>query len=560
MREKYRTFLNMVAITFIMLVSVLVMYTFSVQSSLDTVQKDIKTNNLNRVEFVVNSLDQALNRLNMLSISMETDNSIALLRSVDVMSSYEQVQLIQNIATRVNLQSLSEGWNSKISIYSTLLKQWIISSEIGMKAPVVNSKNPGWEYDKASDKYYKYKVIPQAIIRLEFPRSNLEDMVENSHQGENESLFYHSNGDSITRKLANPVTSNILKEITTHLQPTSGSETVSVNEEKYIVNYVYSHQLGWYLIDFMPLDRALQPIRFTQFWFYASCTMLFVAGITIIVVLFRKVQIPILALLKGVRLLKRGDFSYRIQRESSNEFDFLYGQFNDMAGQIEDLIEKVYKEKIVAREAVLKQLQAQINPHFLYNCLFFINNMTRLGNEEAVTAMTQNLAEYFRYTTRLDEPMTTLEKEMGIIRNYLKIQSLRMDRLSYEIEIPEELKTVPIPKLLIQPLVENSIIHGIETKRDSGVIHVSIKRIEHGICIRIDDDGKGMSTDDILALKARIAKPPIDTLGCALWNISERLRIHDPVHSHLEFEQSPLGGLSVQLHWSLEPQLSENME
>ncbi|MGJ0440895.1 histidine kinase [Paenibacillus polysaccharolyticus] len=491
---------------------------------------------------------------------METDNSIALLRSVDVMSSYEQVQLIQNIGTRVNLQSLSEGWNNKISIYSTLLKQWIISSEMGMKAPVVNSKNPGWEYDESSDKYYKYKVIPQAIIRLEFPRSNLEDMVENSHQGENESLFYHSNGDSITRKQTSPVTSNIVKEIAKQLQPTSGSETVSVDGAKYIVNYVYSHQLGWYLIDFMPLDKALQPIRLTQFWFYASCIMLFIAGITIIVVLFRKVQIPILALLKGVRLLKHGDFSYRIQRESSNEFDFLYGQFNDMAGQIEDLIEKVYKEKIVAREAVLKQLQAQINPHFLYNCLFFINNMTRLGNEEAVTAMTQNLAEYFRYTTRLDEPMTTLEKEMGIIRNYLKIQSLRMDRLSYKIEIPEELKTVPIPKLLIQPLVENSIIHGIETKRDSGVIHVSIKRIEHGICIRIDDDGKGMSTDDIHALKVRIAKPPIDTVGCALWNISERLRIHDPVHSHLEFEPSPLGGLRVQLHWSLEQQSNENTE
>ena len=122
--------MNIVAITLIMLVAVLVMYTFSVQSSLDTVQKDIETNNLNRVQFVVNSLDQSINRLNMLSISMETDNSIALLRSIDVMSSFEQVQLIQNVAVRVNLQSLSEGWNNKISVYSVLLNQWIISSEL----------------------------------------------------------------------------------------------------------------------------------------------------------------------------------------------------------------------------------------------------------------------------------------------------------------------------------------------------------------------------------------------------------------------------------------------
>ncbi|WP_340029340.1 sensor histidine kinase [Paenibacillus sp. FSL H7-0940] len=551
MKKKYRTFMNMVAITLIMLVAVLVMYTFSVQSSLDTVQKDIETNNLNRVQFVVNSLDQSINRLNMLSISMETDNSIALLRSIDVMSSFEQVQLIQNVAARVNLQSLSEGWNNKISVYSVLLNQWIISSELNMKTPSVDSLKSGWNYDAATAKYYRYKVSPQIIIRLEFPRSNLEDIVENSHQGENETLFYNPDEQLITRKEANPMTPLIMKELTGHLQPSSGTETVSVNGAQYIVNYVYSHQLGWYLIDFMPLDKALQPIRMTQFWFYSACVMLFMAGVTIIVVLFRKVQIPILALLKGVRLLKHGDFSYRIQRQSGNEFDYLYGQFNDMAGQIEDLIEKVYKEKIVAREAVLKQLQAQINPHFLYNCLFFINNMTRLGNEEAVTAMTQNLAEYFRYTTRLDEPMTRLEKELGIVRNYLEIQSLRMDRLSYQIELPDELRSVPIPKLLIQPLVENSIIHGIEAKRDSGSIHITVERTEHGICVVVDDDGRGMTEEEINALKARISEPPVDTMGCALWNIAERLRIQDATHSGIQFEQSPLGGMRVRLNWSL---------
>lgn len=222
--------MNMVAITLIMLVAVLVMYTFSVQSSLDTVQKDIETNNLNRVQFVVNSLDQSINRLNMLSISMETDNSIALLRSIDVMSSFEQVQLIQNVAARVNLQSLSEGWNNKISVYSVLLNQWIISSELNMKTPSVDSLESGWNYDAATAKYYKYKVSPQIIIRLEFPRSNLEEIVENSHQGENETLFYNPDEQLITRKEANPITPLIMKELTGYLQPFSGTKTFRLTE------------------------------------------------------------------------------------------------------------------------------------------------------------------------------------------------------------------------------------------------------------------------------------------------------------------------------------------
>ncbi|WP_190945654.1 sensor histidine kinase [Paenibacillus sp. UASWS1643] len=551
MKYKYRTFLNMVAIILLMLAAVLIMYTFSVQSSLDTVQKDIEANNLNRVQFVVNTLDQNIDRLDMLAITMETDNTIALLRSIDVMSSYEQVQLIQNVAARVNLQSLSEGWNNKISIYSVLLDQWIVSSEIHMQPPDSYSLQPGWKYDPVTKKFYKYKTNAEQIMRLEFPRRNLEEIVKNSHQGENEAVFYHPNQESITRKDANPLTSLILEQVIPNLKPDSGTETVSVNGSDYIVNYVYSQQLEWYLIDFMPLDKALKPIKTSQIWFYSACVMLFMAGSTIIVVLFRKVQIPILVLLKGVRLLKHTDFSYRIQRQSGNEFDYLYGQFNDMAEQIEDLIEKVYKEQIVAREAVLKQLQAQINPHFLYNCLFFINNMTRLGNEEAVTAMTQNLAEYFRYTTRLDEPMTRLEKELGIVRNYLEIQCLRMDRLSYHIELPADLSSVQVPKLLIQPLVENSIIHGIEKKRDSGYIHVKVERTEQDICLTVEDDGKGMTPDEINSLMIRLAEPPVDTVGCALWNISERLRIHDSENSGIQFDQSPLGGMRVRIHWSL---------
>jgi two-component system sensor histidine kinase YesM len=306
------------------------------------------------------------------------------------------------------------------------------------------------------------------------------------------------------------------------------------------------------MIDYLPLGQAIEPIIRTQKFFYITCVMLFMTGVLILLFMYRKVQIPIITLLKGVRQLKHGDFSFRITRSSRNEFDFLYDNFNDMAAQIQELIEKVYKEQLISKEAILKQLQAQINPHFLYNCLFFINNMTRLGNEEAVTAMTQNLAEYFRYSTRLDQAMTTLDKELGMVENYLNIHCLRMERLTYSINIPDAMTKIPIPKLLIQPLVENSVIHGIEQKQESGIIRITGIE-EHGLYrLIVEDDGRGVPPDKIKELMLRITQPQDEAMGCALWNIKQRMNTHFEEPAGMEFCPSSMGGLQVSLYWPRE--------
>lgn len=128
------------------------------------------------------------------------------------------------------------------------------------------------------------------------------------------------------------------------------------------------------------------------------------------------------------------------------------------------LIEQVYLEQLRAKDAHLKQLQSQINPHFLYNCLFFIKSKAVVGDTDSVEAMALNLGEYYRYITKTDHSLTTLQDELKLLENYLEIQNLRKQRISYEMDIAEDLLGLQIPRLLIQPLVENSIIHGIEKR------------------------------------------------------------------------------------------------
>ncbi|WP_419872379.1 sensor histidine kinase [Candidatus Pristimantibacillus sp. PTI5] len=551
MIKQYRTFFSILLLTLLSTVIVMIMYTYTVNISLKTVRDDIQSNNLNRLRFLVINLDHNVKQLNMLATALQADTKVGLLPSIDIMDSYDQVRLTMDLSDKMHLQSFSEGWDNQISIYASRINQWI-GSVPGQHSPPTGVTSGVWTLDPALRLFTTYRSYNGYTIRVTFPENNLKEILDRAMIGNNDPFFFHPDNPVINNRLTNSGNSDkILSQLSPLLAGRQeGSDVVSVEGTNYLVNFMKSETLGWYAVDYLPLDEALQPIVRTKYFFYIACIMLFLAGMVIVLFLYRKVQVPIITLLKGVRLLKHGNFSHRIKKVSRNEFDLLYDNFNDMAEQIEDLIEKVFKEKIVSREAMIKQLQAQINPHFLYNCLFFINNMTRLGNDVAVTAMTQNLAEYFRYTTRLDEPMTLLEKELGVVDNYLTIQCLRMERLRYEIDIPESMKRLPVPKLLIQPLVENSVIHGIENKQRAGLVRITGREEENRYRLTIEDDGKGMTDKDIQTLLERIKQPLEDTMGCALWNIHQRMLIHFEELSGMDIGHSALGGLSVTLYWT----------
>ncbi|TDL69366.1 hypothetical protein E2R58_09405 [Paenibacillus amylolyticus] len=550
MLKQYRTFLTALIIILLSTIVVLIMYSYTVETSLSTVKNDIQMNNLNRLRILVNSLDYNVDQLDMLSVALNTDSKMGLLKSVDLMNNYEQDQLMLDLTDKMKLQSFTQGWNVHIDIYSVLLGKWVGSSQ-DRTPPPENVIEGQWILDGSQKLFSMYRKYKQYTIRVTFPKANLENLLDSAKLENNDPFFYFydsiiiANRSSHVEELQKLISKIPLKSYNKN----EGTELITINQTVYMVSYLKAETLGWYMIDYVPLDKALQPIVKTQTFFYITCVMLFLSGIVTLLFFYRKVQVPILTLLKGVRHLQKGDFSHRISKTVNSEFAILYHNFNNMTQQIEDLIENVYKEKIISREALVKQLQAQINPHFLYNCLFFINNMNRMGNEEAVSAMTQNLAEYFRYTTRINDPLTTLEKEMGVVRNYLNIQSLRISRLNTQIDIPDTMLPLPIPKLLIQPLVENSVIHGIEKKQSAGFIHISGIHNEDRVTLFVEDDGKGMEPEAIQNLLRRIEQPLDDSMGCALWNIRQRMLIQLGYGANLNITQSKYGGIRIELTW-----------
>ena len=247
--------------------------------------------------------------------------------------------------------------------------------------------------------------------------------------GQNRAIFNSSSNPSITQTIHERLAGQGL--------PLTGQVQFEIANQQYLVSFVKSEQLGWYLVDYVPVEKILSPITMTRKLFYVSIALLLVMSILASFLLYRNVQIPIGKMIQSVQQVKRGDLSARIAYRAKNEFDFLIQRFNEMAEQIQVLVEDVYAEKIRSREATLKQLQSQIHPHFLYNSLFFIINSAEMEDKESVVAMSQNLAEFYRYTTRVEKQSVRLQEELDLVGHYLTIQNLRIHRLKYEISVPE---------------------------------------------------------------------------------------------------------------------------
>ena len=206
----------------------------------------------------------------------------------------------------------------------------------------------------------------------------------------------------------------------------------------------------------------------------------------------------------------------------------LSDSLNTMIDKINELIEQVTKEQIRLRKAEFELLQSQINPHFLYNTLDAIIWLAEAGEQKKVVDMVGSLSEFFRTSLNRGKDIITIEEELNHVRSYLEIQQVRyQDILEYEICVPEEFNKYLIPKITIQPLVENALYHGIKNKRGQGRILVKAEKEEKFFYIQIEDNGIGIKEERLEQVRAGIRDRVLtgkDIYG--LYNVNERIRLN----------------------------------
>lgn len=214
-----------------------------------------------------------------------------------------------------------------------------------------------------------------------------------------------------------------------------------------------------------------------------------------------------------------------ISVESKDEFQQLGVVYNNMLSRIDHLIHTVYLKEILTQNAQLESLQAQINPHFLYNTLDCVNSLVDMGEKESVKKVVTSLANIMRMSIKGDT-FITLQEDLSYIRQYIFIQKMRFqDKILFLTEVPESLYQYYIPKLTLQPLVENAIIHGVSDLTETGMIGIFGREDEHRLYIDIKDNGNGMPPEIIEQLRQMDDTMTISSKHIGIFNIQRKLQI-----------------------------------
>lgn len=281
--------------------------------------------------------------------------------------------------------------------------------------------------------------------------------------------------------------------------------------------------------------RDIQQTRdeYQQFDMILIRSLIVAAIFITLVVLFlsyfipQSITRPIRQLSEATDQVAKGDLSVRTTVNAGSDVMLLSESLNTMIDKINQLLEQVKQEQIHLRDAELELLQAQINPHFLYNTLDTIVWLAEAGDQKKVVSMVGSLSKFFRTSLNQGKDIISIEEELQHVRSYLEIQQIRyQDILEYEIDVPQELGMYRIPKITIQPLVENALYHGIKNKRGLGMISITGEKAEDCFYLYVTDNGIGMGEKRLQQIKDRIGQnAPDENEIYGLYNVNERIRL-----------------------------------
>lgn len=261
--------------------------------------------------------------------------------------------------------------------------------------------------------------------------------------------------------------------------------------------------------------------------------------------LTRSVTVPVTRLSGAMRRFGSGEFEARIGDAAHDEIGMLCREFDDMAGRVCRLTEQLCEARAKEKEAVYTALQAQINPHFLYNTLDMISWMGYGASNADICKVVASLSDFFRLSLNKGEDSFTLADELNHVKSYITIQEYRMRHIQFRLEAPRELLNLRVPKLMVQPLVENAILHGLRPRNYRGHITISCALEQAYLVIRVMDDGVGF---DEKLLGERTEK----STSYGLKNIRQRLAVLYDDRGSLEIANRPEGGVVARLRYPAE--------
>lgn len=288
-----------------------------------------------------------------------------------------------------------------------------------------------------------------------------------------------------------------------------------------------SEKTGWTVVDCTNVKELLSKSRQAQSVYVLTAIILVIVALLFSRFMARSITLPIQKLRDSMKKVQEGDFSVSdVVVDSKNEIGSLTKSFDMMTHRIHELMEQNVHEQEEKRKSELKALQSQINPHFLYNTLDSIIWMAEGKKNEEVVLMTASLARLLRQSISNEDEVVPIANEVEYARGYLTIQKMRYkDKLEFQIEVDSSILYIPLIKLVLQPIIENAIYHGLKYKESKGLLIVKGFMKDGNAVLQVIDDGVGMDEETLAHIYDK-HKVNYHSNGVGVYNVQKRLKLY----------------------------------
>ncbi|TJY39842.1 HAMP domain-containing protein [Cohnella pontilimi] len=535
----------------------------------------------------IDYIDVIMRSIENISILIASDKEMnSILSDTDTMGKKFGSTLIMNKVSRI---SAMNQFISDISIYQQETGTLVSSSKTGVRK--VSFENESWykrayqlrglsvlvNPDGTPDRFrnvdyiynkdnvllvramgldrpgYNSNIVTVAVQRAVLLQSLQQLLSGSSSQVfllSNENQLMASSGDRFTFKWISDKRRSFLA-----LSP-DGKQEVFVSK-------VSSPDSSWSIVLVQPKSSLYEASKQIQEYIFMIIIVSVLLALIISWILYRNITSPLKMLSRGMHQIRKGFYNVYLEKERNDEFGFLMDSFNQMAQQQGYLIRDIYEQQIQRSKTDLKFLQSQINPHFLYNTLDSIYWAARNYEADEISEMVLNLSKFFRLSLSKGKETFTMEETVEHLHYYIRIQQLRLlDKFKYEVRLAEPTKKLNIIKLVLQPIVENAIFHGLEKRRElGGELTIASEIEDNRLKILVQDNGIGMDEERLLYVKQRLGEitvhsslatenPIPDLFG--IRNVKARLLLHYGEQADLQFESRKFEGTVVRIFIPLE--------
>lgn len=366
----------------------------------------------------------------------------------------------------------------------------------------------------------------KGVILIDIKLDAIKEIIENSKPGTAGFVYIMDNNKQIVYTPVN----NIVYRIKNEWIDEINNEIIikNINGENYQLTKFKSKYTGWETIGVFPESESLRVVEDIKYYSFIAAIIALIIAEFLVVIFTKSIVKPMYKLKQLMKSAQEGDLTVSFNTKYNDEVGELGSSFNNMVKEINNLINLVQKEEKSKRIAEMNVLQAQIKPHFMYNTLDTIRWMAEEHDEEDIVEIIEAFTNLLRISLSKGKEMISVQDELNHVQSYLIIQKIRYeDKLDYEIEFDENILNFEVIKLILQPLVENAIYHGIKEKRGNGKIVITGKIETNMLCFTVMDNGKGMEEEVLIKINKMLSSGDKNKneIGYGIFNVNERIRI-----------------------------------